>query len=99
MTPKNDALDIANNSSKFAEHYCQYKLLLRECAELFAELHSDFGKLHYAVYQDDEIQDNDDDREFRERLQIIWNDGLEMIERLEALKIVESQRKPNSLFS
>ena len=99
MTQRNDSLDIANNSTKLAEHYCQYKILLRECAELLAELHSDFGELRYSVYQDDEIHDDDCDREFRERLQMTWDGGLEMIERLEALKILESPRKPNSLFS
>lgn len=99
MAQRNDSLDITNNSTKLAEHYCQYKLLLRECAELLAELHSDFGELRYSVYQDDEIQDDDYDREFRERLQMSWDDGLEMIERLKALKILESRPKPNSLFS
>ncbi|WP_395009870.1 hypothetical protein [Undibacterium sp.] len=89
-----NSIEEAISSTKLVEHYCQYKILLRECAELLADIHTEFGELYFSIYQDDEIDDGD--LEYHEGFQERWNEGLAMIERLKALKILVSPRKSMS---
>jgi hypothetical protein len=89
-----NSIEEAINSTKIGEHYCQYKIILRECAELLADIHTELGELYYSIYQDDAI--DDEDMEYHEAFQERWDEGLEMIERLKALKILVSPQKSMS---
>lgn len=84
------SIEEATSATKLSEHCCQHKLLLEECAELLADIHSELGELHYSIYQDDEIED--EDRDYQDDFQKLWDDGLEMIEKLKSLKILDSRR-------
>lgn len=89
MTQKNESLEIAIQSTNFLEHQCQYKTLLQECAELLSDIHAELGELHYSIYQDDE---RDDDEIADDSFCELYEDGSRMIDRLKALKILESKR-------
>lgn len=90
MDKQINSIEEAVNTTKFSGHCCQHKLLLKECAELLADIHTELGELHYSIYQDDEIKD--EDREYQDDFQKLWDDGLEMIEKLKSLKILDSRR-------
>lgn len=90
MNVKNDSPNSTSLSTNLEEHSCQYKILLTECAKLLADIHCELGELRYSIYQDDEIEE--DDKEFHEDFQTLWDEGCEMINKLKALKILESRR-------
>lgn len=84
------SIEEAISATKFSEHNCQCRLLLKECAELLASVHTELGGLHYSVYQDDEIED--ENLQYHEDFQALMDEGLEMIEKLKLLKILDSER-------
>jgi len=91
-TNKNNA-SLKTSTMQITEHKpdcCRYKILLKECAELLVDTRAELSELHYSIYQDDEIEE--EDKEYDEIFQTLLDDGLEMIEKLKALKILESRR-------
>lgn len=91
-TKKNDAsVETSTMRTTDREQYCcQYKILLKECAELLVDTRAELSELHYSIYQDDEIEE--EDKEYDEIFQTLLDDGLEMIEKLKSLKILDSRR-------
>jgi hypothetical protein len=53
------SIEEATSATKLSEHCCQHNLLLNECTELLADILTELGELHYSIYQDDEIEDED----------------------------------------
>lgn len=94
MPKKTETITLCKQQSESTEHKCQYKTLLKECAELLLDMQREYAALHYSIYQDDELDDDDDEYDDNDNdvFQSLFEDAEKTINKLKGLKILKERR-------
>lgn len=87
MSKKLSSQNTAHQQPSVQEHECQ--ILLKKCAELLLDMHTEYAALHYSIYEDDEHDEDDDGESVFESL---CDDSNKLIKKLKELKILDSRR-------
>ena len=89
MPKKTKTIILCKQQSESTEHKCQYQTLLKECAELLIDMQREYAALHYSIYQDDEL--DDDEYDDNDVFQSLFEDAEKTINKLKALEILNER--------
>lgn len=90
MPKKANTIALCKQQSESTEHKCQYQTLLKECAELLLDMQREYAALHYSIYQDDELDDDDYGDDDNDVFQSLYEDAEKTINKLKGLKILKA---------